>query len=145
MHFSRRTVLTGLACALGVRPVQATPDLMEAAIADFTKGRPMKPGRVKLDLPPLVENGNAVPLTVSVESPMSADDFIARIALFNEKNPQPNIAVFHLTPFSGRAAVSTRIRLGDSQFITAIAETNKGELFVNKAELVVTLPACAEN
>jgi sulfur-oxidizing protein SoxY len=145
MYLSRRTVLTGLVCALGVRPVQATPDLMEAAIADFAKGRPMKPGRVKLDLPPLVENGNAVPLTVSVESPMSADDFIARIALFNEKNPQPNIAVFHLTPFSGRAAVSTRIRLGDSQFITAIAETNKGELFVTKAELVVTLPACAEN
>jgi sulfur-oxidizing protein SoxY len=145
MYLSRRTVLTGLVCALGVRPVQATPDLMEAAIADFAKGRPLKPGRVKLDLPPLVENGNAVPLTVSVESPMSADDFIARIALFNEKNPQPNIAVFHLTPFSGRAAVSTRIRLGDSQFITAIAETNKGELFVNKAELVVTLPACAEN
>jgi sulfur-oxidizing protein SoxY len=145
MYLSRRTVLTGLVCALGVQPVHATPDLMEAAIADFAKGRPMKPGRVKLDLPPLVENGNAVPLTVSVESPMSADDFIARIALFNEKNPQPNIAVFHLTPFSGRAAVSTRIRLGDSQFITAIAETNKGELFVTKAELVVTLPACAEN
>jgi sulfur-oxidizing protein SoxY len=105
----------------------------------------MKPGRVRLDLPPLVENGNAVPLTVSVESPMTQEDFIARVALFNEKNPQPNIAIFHLTPLAGRASVSTRIRLGDSQFITAIAETNKGELFVTKAELVVTLPACAEN
>lgn len=142
---TRRTALSGLFLSLTVRPVLATPATMEAAIADFARGRAMQPGRIKLDLPPLVENGNAVPLTVSVESPMTADDFIQRLALFNEKNPQPNIAIFQFTPRSGRAQVSTRIRLGDSQFITAIAETNRGELFTAKAELVVTLPACVEN
>ena len=145
MSLSRRAVLTGIFGVLSLRPVQATPEMMDAAIAEFAKGRAIKPGRVKLDLPPLVENGNAIPLTVSVDSPMTEDDFVARIALFNEKNPQPNIAVFQLRPAAGRALVSTRIRLGDSQFITAIAETNKGELFMTKAELVVTLPACAEN
>lgn len=145
MIISRREALIGLALGLSLRPAFATPAMMEAAIAEFTKKRPVETGRVRLDLPPLVENGNAVPLTVSVESPMTADNFIQRIALFNEKNPQPHIAVFHLSPLSGRATISTRIRLGDSQFITAIAETNKGTLFQAKAELVVTLPACAEN
>lgn len=145
MILTRRDMLGGLLLALAVRPVWATTATMEAAIADFTKGRAVTPGRITLDLPPLVENGNAVPLTVSVESPMTTDDFIQRLALFNEKNPQPNIAVFQFSPRSGRAQVSTRIRLGDSQFITAIAETNKGILFSAKAELVVTLPACAEN
>lgn len=145
MILTRREALSGLLIALAIRPVSATTASMEAAIAEFTKGRPVTPGRITLDLPPLVENGNAVPLGVSVESPMTPDDFIQRLALFNEKNPQPNIAVLHFTPRSGRAQVSTRIRLGDSQFITAIAETNKGELFSAKAELVVTLPACAEN
>ena len=145
MIISRREALMGVALGLSLRPALATPAMMEAAIAEFTQKRPVETGRVRLDLPPLVENGNAVPLTVSVESPMQADDFIQRIALFNEKNPQPNIALFHLSPLSGRATISTRIRLGDSQFITAIAETNKGQLFSAKAELVVTLPACAEN
>lgn len=142
---TRRAAMSGLLLSLAVRPVLATPATMEAAIAEFAKGRPMQPGRIKLDLPPLVENGNAVPLTVGVDSPMTADDFIQRLALFNEKNPQPNIAIFHFSPRSGHAQVSTRIRLGDSQFITAIAETNRGDLFTAKAELVVTLPACAEN
>ena len=142
---TRRAAVSGLFLSLAVRPVLATPATMEAAIAEFAKGRPMQPGRIKLDLPPLVENGNAVPLTVTVDSPMTPDDFIQRLALFNEKNPQPNIAIFQFTPRSGRAQVSTRIRLGDSQFITAIAETNRGDLFTAKAELVVTLPACAEN
>lgn len=145
MMLTRRATLTGLFLACTLKPAAATPAMMEAAIAAFTNGRSVTEGRVKLDLPPLVENGNAVPLTVNVESPMTEQDFIRRIALFNEKNPQPNIAVFHLTPRSGRAQVSTRIRLGDSQFITAIAETNRGALFSAKAELVVTLPACAEN
>ena len=145
MKLTRREIVSSVLLACAIRPAFATPAMMEAAIADFTKGRAVTEGRVKLDLPPLVENGNAVPLTVSVESPMSEQDFIRRIALFNEKNPQPNIALFHLTPYAGRAQVSTRIRLGDSQFITAIAETNAGALFSAKAELVVTLPACAEN
>jgi sulfur-oxidizing protein SoxY len=145
MILSRRQTLIGLAMGLSLRPAFATPAMMEAAIADFAQNRPIAAGRVHLDLPPLVENGNAVPLTIRVDSPMQADDYIKRIAVFNEKNPQPHIAVFHLTPASGRALVSTRIRLGDSQFITAIAETNRGQLFSAKAELVVTLPACAEN
>jgi sulfur-oxidizing protein SoxY len=145
---SRRTVLvlgTGALATLVVRPAAATPEALQAAIADFTKGAVARPGRVRLDIPLLVENGNAVPVTVRVDSPMTVEDHVRRIALFNEKNPQPNIAVFYLSPRNGRAQVSTRIRLGDSQIIIAVAELSDGSLWSAQAELIVTLPACAED
>ena len=145
---SRRTVLalgSGALASLVVRPAAATPEALQAAIADFTKGATAQPGRVRLDIPLLVENGNAVPLTVRVDSPMTAQDHVRRIAVFNEKTPLPNVAVFHLSPRSGRAQVSTRIRLGDSQIIVAVAELSDGSLWSAQAELIVTLPSCAEN
>jgi sulfur-oxidizing protein SoxY len=100
---------------------------------------------VALEIPPLVENGNSVPLTVRVDSPMTPQDFVRSIAIFNEKNPQPNVAHFHLSPRAGRAAVSTRIRLGDSQNIVAIAQLSDGTFWSDTAELIVTLPACVES
>lgn len=145
---SRRTVLalgTGALASLVVRPAAATPEALQAAIAEFTKGATAQPGRVRLDIPLLVENGNAVPLAVRVDSPMTAQDYVRRIAVFNEKNPLPNVAVFHLSPRNGRAQVSTRIRLGDSQIIVAVAELSDGSLWSAQAELIVTLPSCAEN
>ena len=84
-------------------------------------GAAVKTGKVKLDVPPLVENGNTVPMTVSVASPMAPEDHVKSIHVFNEKNPQPNIGNFYLGPHAGRAQVSTRIRLADSQKVVAIA------------------------
>ncbi|HEX2552538.1 MAG TPA: SoxY-related AACIE arm protein [Microvirga sp.] len=123
----------------------ATPEAMAAAIRLFTGGAAPRPGGIRLDLPPLVENGNSVPLTVSVESAMSATDFVRRIAVFNEKNPQPHVAVFHLTPRSGRAQVTTRIRLADSQVVVAIAELGDGTFRTARADVIVTLAACIES
>jgi len=99
---------------------------------------------VTLDIPGLVENGNAVPMTVAVESRMTAEDHVKAIAVFNEKNPQPHVAVFHLGPRAGRAAVATRVRLANSQTITAIAQMSDGSFWSAKAEVVVTLAACIE-
>ena len=107
--------------------------------------RERRKGRIKLDIPPLVENGNAVPMTVTVDSPMTANDFVKTIAIFNERNPQPNVAHFHLGPRSGRATVSTRIRLGNSQNIVAIAQLSDGSYWSDTVELIVTLPACVES
>jgi sulfur-oxidizing protein SoxY len=76
---------------------------------------------------------------------MTADDFVKTIAIFNERNPQPNVAHFHLGPRSGRATVSTRIRLGDSQNIVAIAQLSDGSYWSDTVELIVTLPACVES
>jgi sulfur-oxidizing protein SoxY len=145
---SRRGALAAGAAALVtlvVRPALATTQTMQAAIGEFSGGAAITPGRVTMDIPPLVENGNSVPLTITVDSPMTETDFVKTIAVFNERNPQPNIGTFHLNARSGRAFVSTRIRLGDSQTITAIAQMSDGSLWSGTAELVVTLPACVEN
>ncbi len=145
---TRRSLIAtsaGLAIALVMRPAHATTEGMQHAIHAFTGGATVKPGKVTMDIPPLVENGNSVPLVVTVESPMSEQDFVKTIAVFNEKNPQPNIGTFHLSPRSGRAYVSTRIRLGDSQNIIAIAQMSDGSFWSGSADLVVTLPACVEN
>ena len=97
--------------------------MLAAAIRNVVGEAAVRTGKVKLDMPPLVENGNTVPMTVSVDSPMTADDHVKSIHVFNEKNPQPNVGNFHLGPRAGRAQVSTRIRLADSQKSSAIAET----------------------
>jgi sulfur-oxidizing protein SoxY len=145
---SRRDVLAvgaGVFAILLTGPARATPESMAAAIQSFVGGSAVQKGRVALDIPALVENGNSVPLKVTVESPMTPEDFVKAIAIFNERNPQPNVANFHLTPRSGRAEVSTRIRLGDSQTIVAIAQLSDGSFWSDQAELVVTLPACVES
>jgi sulfur-oxidizing protein SoxY len=149
---TRRDILrtgaaTGAAFAtlLLVRPVLAKPAEMQAAIRAFTGTTPISSGKVELVLPALVENGNSVPLTVNVAHWMEPNDYVKTIAIFNEKNPQPNVAIFHLTPRAGRATVSTRIRLGDSQKLTAIAQLNDGSFWSDEAEVIVTLPACAES
>ena len=122
----------------------ARPGQMEEAMRKVTGPAPVRPGKVKLDLPPLVENGNAVALTVSVESPMTAEDHVRAIHVFNEKNPQPNIASFVLGPRAGRATVSTRVRLADTQVVTAIAQMSDGSFWSAQASVIVTLAACTE-
>jgi sulfur-oxidizing protein SoxY len=132
------------AAVLLVRPVRATPETMAAAVAAFTGAAPVRPGRVRLDLPPLVENGNSVTLTVTVDSPMTPADHVEVIAVFNQKNPQPQVAVFHLGPRAGRATVTTRIRLADSQQVTAVARLSDGSFWSGTADVIVTLAACVE-
>lgn len=127
-----------------VRPVDATPAMLAAAIRSIVGDANVRIGKVKLDIPPLVENGNTVPMTVSVLSPMTANDHVKSIHVFNEKNPQPNIANFYLGPRAGRAQVSTRIRLADSQKVTAIARLSDDTFWSATSDVVVTLAACTE-
>ena len=127
-----------------VRPARATPATMAAAIREVVGEAPVREGKITLELPPLVENGNAVPMTVTVDSPMTATDHVKRIHVFNEKNPQPYIATFHLGPRAGKAQVSTRIRLADSQRVVAIARLNDGSFWLDSANVIVTLAACTE-
>ena len=129
---------------ISVREVEATPDMMTTAIRALTGGATVQTGKVKLDIPPLVENGNSVPMTVTVTSPMTSTDYVKSIHVFNEKNPQPNLGNFFLGPRAGRAQVSTRVRLADSQKIMAIAHLSDGSFWSVTAEVVVTLAACTE-
>jgi sulfur-oxidizing protein SoxY len=145
---TRREVLAGsagVATLLAIRPAAAAATgEMEAAIRAMVGEAPLRHGRVKLDVPPLVENGNSVSLTVTVESPMSASDHVKRIAVFNERNPQPNVADFHLGLRAGRASISTRMRLATSQQVVAIAEMSDGSFWSDRTEVIVTLAACIE-
>lgn len=144
---SRRACLAagaGLVSLLVVPPARAAPAEMAEAIRRFTGGDAVAVGRVRLDIPPLVENGNAVPLAVSVDSPMTAADHVTAIAVFNEKNPQPNVATGYFGPRSGRAGFQTRIRLADTQQVTAIARMSDGTFWSATVEVIVTLAACLE-
>jgi sulfur-oxidizing protein SoxY len=127
-----------------LRPLDATPAMLTTAIRNVVGEAQLRTGKVKLDIPPLVENGNTVPMTVSVDHPMAPEDHVTSIHVFNEKNPQPNIANFQLGPHSGRAQVSTRIRLADSQKIVAIARLSDGSFWSASVDVVVTLAACTE-
>ena len=135
----------GLGSIVAVTPARATPAEMEDAIRRVVGPATINPGRVKLDLPPLIENGNAVPLTVEVTSPMTGADHVRAIHVFTQKNPQPNVVSFHLGPRAGRAKVATRVRLADSQTVMAICELSDGTFWSDSADIVVTLAACLED
>jgi sulfur-oxidizing protein SoxY len=139
------TAIVAVAPVLGPGPAHATPDILAAAIREVAGGAVIHAGKVKLEVPPLVENGNTVPITVSVMSPMTEADHVRSIHVFNEKNPQPNVGNFYLGVRAGRAHVSTRIRLADSQKIVAIAKLSDGSFWSTSADVVVTLAACTED
>src|SRR5882757_5003876 len=138
--------LSGGAAVLAVtlRPAEATPAMLTTAIRNVVGEAVVRTGRVKLEVPPLVENGNTVPMTVSVQNPMTTEDHVKSIHVFNEKNPQPNIGNFYLGPQAGRAQISTRIRLADSQKIVAIARLSDGSFWSATVDVVVTLAACTD-
>jgi sulfur-oxidizing protein SoxY len=123
---------------------RATPESMAAAMKAVIGEATLRRGKVKLELPPLIENGNSVTMTVAVESPMTAADHVKAIHVFNEKNPQPNVIGIQLGPRAGRATVQTRIRLADSQKVIAVAEMNDGSFWSDEVEVIVTLAACVE-
>jgi sulfur-oxidizing protein SoxY len=134
----------GIWLPLATGPASATPASMRAAIRKVVGETPITKGRVKIDLPPLIENGNAVSLTVAVESPMSVEDHVKAIHVFTEKNPQPNVISVQLGPRAGRATFSSRIRLADSQKVIAIAQMSDGSFWSDEIEVIVTLAACLE-
>ena len=142
--------LAGGAAVLGtvpivtLRPAKATPAMLASAIRNVVGEAPVRTGKVRLDIPPLVENGNTVPITVTVTSPMTADDYVKSIHVFNEKNPQPNVGNFFLGPRAGRAQISTRIRLADSQKVVVIARLSDNSFWSVSADVIVTLAACTE-
>jgi sulfur-oxidizing protein SoxY len=148
--FVRRRMLLGAAGVsawIAFRPATslAQADDLAAAIRTYTGGVPAKEGRVRLDIAELIDNGNSVPITVRVESPMTAANHVTAIAVFNEKNPQRDIVRLRLGPRAGKAFVSTRIRLATSQKLVAIAKMNDGTCWSHTVDVIVTLAACIED
>ena len=135
----------GLLALRSVEPASASPEAMRAVIRTIVGDAPLRKGRVQLDLPPLVENGNTVPMTVTVESPMTARDHVTAIHVLNEKNPQPYVVSVHMNHRAGTPTFSTRIKLGDTQRVVAIARMSDGSFWSGEQEVIVTIAACLEN
>jgi sulfur-oxidizing protein SoxY len=147
---SRRSLLAG-AVSILVLPLSAglavaTPESMAEAMDEaLGKGASIKPGKIRIELPQLAENGNSVPLKIAVESPMTAADHVKTIYIFSEKNPVSNVVRFHLGPRSGVARIQTSIRLAATQRITAVAQMSDGSLWTGGADVIVTQAACLDD
>ncbi len=144
MTTPRRLLLAAPALLLLPRIASATPEAMAQAVREFTGGAAVRPGRVALDVSPLVENGNTVPLSVLVDSPMTEAAHVRAIAIFNERNPQPHVITAQFGPRAGRAVLATHIRLATSQTLLAVAAFSDGSFWSDSAQVVVTLAACLE-
>ena len=118
---------------------------LEAAVRKITGGKPLRAGKVKLQVPPLVDNGNTVPLSVSVDSPMTSADHVTAIHVLTEKNPQPYVVSAYLGPRAGRASITTRARIADTGKVIAIARLSDGSFWSDTVSVVVTLSACLED
>jgi sulfur-oxidizing protein SoxY len=135
----------GVGLALAVRPAKATPASMKQAIRQIVGEAALKRGKIKLDLPPLVENGNSVAMGVTVDSPMTAKDYVKAIHVVTEKNPQPNVISAQLGPRAGKAEIQTRVRLADTQTVIAICEMSDGTFWSDTVDVIITLGACLED
>ena len=142
----REFVVVACAAASGVAPgaAFATQAAVNDAIRTITGGAQVRRGRVKLDAPALIENGNSVVLGVSVESPMTQADYVKTIHVFAPMNPLPNMVSVHLGPRSGRAQFTTRTRVADTQTLMALAEMSDGSFWSDQVNVVVTIAACLE-
>jgi sulfur-oxidizing protein SoxY len=153
VSLSRRDALHAAAAAVATVALPSLPAAQEVVapesndfaerFAALTGGATPAEGRVSLDLPEIAENGNTVPLTIRVESPMTADDHVAEVVVLSDGNPNATVATFRFTPLAGRAEASTRIRLAQSQRVTALARMSDGSLHVAGRDILVTVGGCA--
>ena len=146
---TRRHVVIGAAAitgsaALMMRNADATTEMRDEAARLITRGAPINDERVNLTIPGIAENGLSVYTTVEVESPMTDADHVRAIHILSEKNPIAHLMTFHLGPRAGRAKVSTNIRLGASQEVTALVEMSDGTFWRDRKDVVVTIAACID-
>jgi sulfur-oxidizing protein SoxY len=144
--FSRRQTLALGAGAIGVAVLGPTAALAkndaDEAIKKFTGGKTPVQGKVKLDLPEIAENGNTVPMTVTVESPMTEQSHVTDVLIVADENPRSGVVTFHFSPASGVAEANTRIRLAATQEVIAIAKMNDGSVFMTSKQVKVTIGGC---
>lgn len=149
LTLNRREILTigvgALALAASgaaTSPALAAKNDSEELIKKFTGGKTATEGRVRLDLPEIAENGNTVPMTVSVESPMTEQSYVSDVLIVSDGNPRGGVATFHFTPASGAAEANVRIRLAATQNVIAVAKMNDGSFFMASKPVKVTIGGC---
>ncbi|WP_019954214.1 thiosulfate oxidation carrier protein SoxY [Yoonia vestfoldensis] len=149
MTVERRTLIKGAAASaalvlVGGAPLRADNHNGWQGWRDqLLAGRELSEGTITLDLPAVAENGAQVPLTVQIDSPMTADDHVSAIHIIATRNPAPQIGTFRLTPQMTRAEVMTRIRVAEEQEILVLAELSDGRVFQQTASIIVSVGGCA--
>ncbi|MGI8527400.1 MAG: thiosulfate oxidation carrier protein SoxY [Pseudolabrys sp.] len=147
-NLSRRGTLAFGAGALVITVAgwngEALATAKEAAdeIAKFTGGKMPEKGKIAIELPEIAENGNTVPLAVTVEAPMDSGNYISEVLVVAEGNPRPGVATFHFSPMSAKAQASTRIRLATTQNIVVVAKTSGGQFYTDQKLVKVTIGGC---
>ena len=142
LSFASASILATAGVSLFGSIAKADKKMTMEAISKKLAGRQAKSGRITLELPQIAENGNTVPLTVEVDSPMTDADHVKAIHIFAEGNPLPDVATFHMSPANGEAKASTRIRLAKTQNLIAVAEMSDGSVFQASTEVKVTIGGC---
>jgi sulfur-oxidizing protein SoxY len=141
----RREFLAGIAGTLALPGgALAQADPLEPLLRAVTHGAPVRKGKVRVELPQLADNGNSVPIRITVDSPMTSTEYVKSIRLYSDRNPVPNMANFYLGPRAGRAEINSRVRLAGSQRVTALAQLSDGSFWSDTAPIVVTLSACLD-
>ncbi len=144
----RQLVLAGgggaaLIALFGIRSARAQDkSLADEAIAKILGAAKPVEGKLVIDMPEIAENGNTVPFSVAIESPMTAADHVKAIHVFATGNPTPAAGTFRFTPASGRATVASRMRLAKTQDIVTIAELSNGSFLMAKRTVKVTIGGC---
>jgi sulfur-oxidizing protein SoxY len=147
-QLSRRAALAVGASGVALTVVGWGPKAHAAAkeaaddVAKFTGGKTPEKGKITIELPEIAENGNTVPLTISVDAPMTAENYVSDVLVVSEGNPNPGVVTFHFTPLSGKAEAQTRIRLAATQNIVVVAKTSTGEFFIGQKQVKVTIGGC---
>ncbi len=138
----RRQFLAGLAALPGAALAQVDP--LDPLVWVVTNGAQVRKGKVAVELPQLADNGNSVPIRITVDSPMTEAEHVKSVHLYSEKNPVRNMANFYLGPRAGKAEINSRVRLAGSQKVTAVAKLSDGSFWYDTASIVVTLSACLD-
>ena len=138
-------LLGGGFVALTVLPMAANAEPSNDAaelIKKFTGGKEAAKGKITLDLPEIAENGNTVPLALTVESPMTAENYVKEVLFVADGNPNAGVATLMFTPMSGKVEASIRIRLAQTQNVIAVAKMSDGSLFTERKTVKVTIGGC---
>ncbi len=147
-RLSRRAALAAGAGGVALSVVgwhgKARAGVKEAAdeVAKFVGGATAEKGKISIELPEIAENGSTVPLTVTVDAPMTAENYVSDVLVVSEGNPNPGVITFHFTPMSGKAEAQTRIRLAATQNIVVVAKTNGGQFYTAQKQVKVTIGGC---
>jgi sulfur-oxidizing protein SoxY len=108
------------------------PEVMKALGA----GTPAESKDVSITGPDIAENGAVVPVGAAASLPG-----VKRLLLLVDKNPSMLAAMFDVTD-AIEANISTRVKMGQSSDVYAVAMMNDGKVLFARKEIKVTLGGC---